>query len=901
MTEPSRCPQCGAEVPGDAPQGLCPNCVLKAGFSTAGGSEIAWQSDATSDFAGRFVPPTPAELTRYFPDLEILELLGHGGMGVVYKARQKRLDRLVALKILSPKVAQDPAFAERFAREARAMAMLNHPHIVAVYDFGQAHPLPSPSGRGAGGEGGANLPSPSGRGAGGEGTASLPSPADGTAAGAEGPLYYFLMEFVDGLNLRRLLNTGELSPEQALAIVPQICDALQFAHDAGLVHRDIKPENILMDSRGRVKIADFGLAKLVGRELKDVTLTGEGQVMGTPHNMAPEQFEHPKDVDHRADIYSLGVVFYQMLTGELPIGKFAPPSKKVEIDVRLDEVVLRALEKEPERRYQQVSELKTRVETISHTPARATGSASALGATGSASALPADDVQDSDTSPPSTGRASGTRAGVTPRFSRLAVVGAVWAAFFLVTPVLVVIWTAPLDVVAKPAPVSPLQQVLQAIGIFLVVVTLVLSITAPLGATILGAISISQIRHSAGRLYGLGLALFDAIAFPLLLLDVLIVMPAMAIISFALYSVMQPAAGAALPIRLGVLFVFGLAILLALGVDYLIVRWAWRAASRPVGGSVPLAPPASRARATGSASVSPPDDVPHADRSPASGEISPEAAEELRSALRELGRGRRELSGLAVASLLLSCSSILLGPFGCVPGIVCGHLARRAIRRNPDRGGNGIALAGLIIGYVFFAFIILAILLYANQSSVRTPVAVFKITVEYPGALATEMDDKICGPIQKCIIGDDMLSSITCVSSACRAEIYVQGKPNVDAAKLARLIDNRVQQAVLILPHDAQVVVADVSDQPIPPLPEIHQDEQRGTTCDNASMAAKGVPERTVHDALDKALADGKPLTDIFVKSADGKKYPLSDFATIDTMHFPNHCIRRWAFEGKGH
>ena len=134
---------------GDAPQGLCPNCVLKAGFSTAGGSEIAWQSDATSDFAGRFVPPTPAELTRYFPDLEILELLGHGGMGVVYKARQKRLDRLVALKILSPKVAQDPAFAERFAREARAMAMLNHPHIVAVYDFGQ-HTLPSPSGRGTG-------------------------------------------------------------------------------------------------------------------------------------------------------------------------------------------------------------------------------------------------------------------------------------------------------------------------------------------------------------------------------------------------------------------------------------------------------------------------------------------------------------------------------------------------------------------------------------------------------------------------------------------------------------------------------------------------------------------------------------------------------------------------------
>ena len=150
MTEPSRCPQCGAEVPGDAPEGLCPNCVLKAGFSTPGGSEVAGKSAATNSFAGRFVPPTPDELAGYFPDLEILELLGHGGMGVVYKARQKRLDRLVALKILSPQVGQDPAFAERFPREARAMAMLNHPHIVAVYDFGQASPPPLPPGEGPG-------------------------------------------------------------------------------------------------------------------------------------------------------------------------------------------------------------------------------------------------------------------------------------------------------------------------------------------------------------------------------------------------------------------------------------------------------------------------------------------------------------------------------------------------------------------------------------------------------------------------------------------------------------------------------------------------------------------------------------------------------------------------------
>ena len=317
MSEENHCPQCGAALPAQSPQGLCPGCLLKWGLESQTGVDEGGSQPA----AANFVPPTPAELAPHFPDLEILELVGRGGMGVVYKARQKRLDRLVALKILAPKIGQDPAFAERFAREARAMAMLSHPHVVAVYDFGET---------------------------------------DG--------LYYFLMEFVDGVNLRRLLDTGKLAPEEALAIVPQICEALQYAHDHGVVHRDIKPENLLLDKEGRIKIADFGIAKLVGKEVKDLTLTGAGQIMGTLQYMAPEQIEHPLQVDHRADIYSLGVVFYQMLTGELPIGRFAPPSKKVQIDVRLDEVVLRALEKEPERRYQQAIEIKTEVESIVTTP-----------------------------------------------------------------------------------------------------------------------------------------------------------------------------------------------------------------------------------------------------------------------------------------------------------------------------------------------------------------------------------------------------------------------------------------------------------------------------------------------------------------------------------------------------
>ena len=135
------------------------------------------------------------------------------------------------------------------------------------------------------------------------------------------------------------------------------------------MHRDIKPENVLVDRKGRVKIADFGLAKILGHDPEAARLTVEGQVMGTPHYMAPEQVERPLAVDHRADIYSLGVVFYEMLTGDLPLGKFAPPSRKVQVDVRLDEIVLRALENDPARRYQQASEVKSGVATVVETPA----------------------------------------------------------------------------------------------------------------------------------------------------------------------------------------------------------------------------------------------------------------------------------------------------------------------------------------------------------------------------------------------------------------------------------------------------------------------------------------------------------------------------------------------------
>jgi serine/threonine protein kinase len=355
-----KCPQCGTPLPASALAGLCPACLLKQG---------AAGETATGGPTPPFQPPPIAELTPLFPQLEILELIGKGGMGAVYKARQKELDRIVALKILPPGIGDDPAFAGRFAREARALAKLNHPGIVTLYEFGTAS-APQPIGAAKRSEDGSTLNSQ--------------------------PLYYFLMEFVDGVNLRQLLHAGRIAPREALAIVPQICDALQFAHDQGIVHRDIKPENILLDRRGRVKVADFGLAKIVecgrpGRssvestndvENSEVSSTGDvaapgtgalrkltdaGKVMGTPNYMAPEQREHPNAVDHRADIYALGVVFYLMLTGELPGKHLEPPSSKVQIDVRLDEVVLRALEKKPELRYQQVSQVKKQVETIAAT------------------------------------------------------------------------------------------------------------------------------------------------------------------------------------------------------------------------------------------------------------------------------------------------------------------------------------------------------------------------------------------------------------------------------------------------------------------------------------------------------------------------------------------------------
>ena len=325
-----RCPRCGVTLPPDAPEALCPRCLMAANLES--GTEFTGAGEA-----GRIADGLPAEspetnigsLREHFPQLEIFECLGRGGMGVVYRARQKSLNREVALKILAPERARDPDFAERFQKEAHALAALNHPNIVTVYDFGET-----------------------------------------------GGRYFLLMEYVDGVNLRQAMSAGRFTPEEALSIVPPVCEALEYAHDHGVVHRDIKPENLLLDREGRVKIADFGIARMMVGGLASTDAEPGGAdiakdapaslLAGTPRYMAPEQREPDRmgNPDHRVDIYGLGVVLYELLTGETPQGNLTPPSKKVDVDVKIDEIVLRALESEPELRFATAADFRTGVESV---------------------------------------------------------------------------------------------------------------------------------------------------------------------------------------------------------------------------------------------------------------------------------------------------------------------------------------------------------------------------------------------------------------------------------------------------------------------------------------------------------------------------------------------------------
>ncbi len=321
------CHRCGAVLPSES-TAPCPRCLLQPAWDRPGYPAITLGPGQSFD------PPSVDELNQHLVGYEVTELIGRGGMGAVYRGRQLSLDRPVAIKILPPEIAQRPGFRERFGREARALAKLNHPNIVAVHDYGQA-----------------------------------------------GPFAMLVMELVDGASLRDVLAQGKLSAQEALEIVPQLCDALSYAHEKGVVHRDIKPENLLFEQQGQLKITDFGLAKIISRpsvhapadhDSQTETTLDEAEltqsIVGTIHYMAPEQIERPSEVDHRADIYALGVVLYEMLTGELPLGRFDPPSQRVQLDIRFDEVVLKALSKQPQRRYASAASMRHDVDSIHSNP-----------------------------------------------------------------------------------------------------------------------------------------------------------------------------------------------------------------------------------------------------------------------------------------------------------------------------------------------------------------------------------------------------------------------------------------------------------------------------------------------------------------------------------------------------
>ncbi|MDB6006529.1 MAG: hypothetical protein JWR15_3516, partial [Prosthecobacter sp.] len=281
-----------------------------ANYQRTTGGHLHWQ------------PPTPEHLQTLLPAYEILSILGMGGMGAVYQGRQKSLDRIVAIKLLPPEAADnDMQFAERFKNEARTMAKMNHPSIVHVYDFGET---------------------------------------------TDGQLY-IVMEYINGTDVAKMLQSqGKLPPEHALAISAHVCDALQYAHTHGVVHRDIKPANILLNMEGQVKVADFGLAKTT--DATQAGLTKTNMAMGTPDFVAPEALTPGMTVDGRADLYAVGVMLYNMLTGQVPRGAFRMPSVTSATDMRYDKIIGKAMEMDRELRYQTAFDVRRDLDVILTTP-----------------------------------------------------------------------------------------------------------------------------------------------------------------------------------------------------------------------------------------------------------------------------------------------------------------------------------------------------------------------------------------------------------------------------------------------------------------------------------------------------------------------------------------------------
>ncbi|MEZ5386336.1 MAG: protein kinase [Prosthecobacter sp.] len=276
-------------------------------------------SSSASNPSTSWQPPSLDEMRAMLPQYEFISLLGRGGTGAVYKATQISLDRAVAIKVLPVDLfANDDAqFAERFKNEARTMAKMNHPSIVKVFDFGE------------------------------------------TSTG----LLYIVMEFIDGTDVAQIIAAqGKLPEDHALSITAHVSDALAYAHGHGIVHRDIKPANILINMEGAVKVADFGLAKANDPSQSGITKTN--LAMGTPDFVAPEAFIPGVPLDGRADLYAMGVMLYQMLTGEIPRGIWTMPSAKLGTDPRFDAIIAKAMQTDREHRYQTATDLRQDLDTI---------------------------------------------------------------------------------------------------------------------------------------------------------------------------------------------------------------------------------------------------------------------------------------------------------------------------------------------------------------------------------------------------------------------------------------------------------------------------------------------------------------------------------------------------------
>lgn len=282
---------------------------------------------------GSFTPPRVEEIDRLLgDDFSVESIIGIGGMAVVYKGvdRSEAKAQPIAIKVLPKEIAETDVaesrfdYTNRFQRESLAMSRLGHPNIVQVYKCGE------------------------------------------TSCG----LHFFTMEYVDGSNLYHLSQISEVTQEHVYSWLIQICDALAYAHSQGIVHRDIKPGNILIDSEGYVKIADFGLVKVDGRDSMHSMDTLIA--MGTPDFSAPEIVDLQEKGDHRSDIFSVGILAYQLFTGMLPKGLWEPPSRVVEgLDRRVDRVIDSALHSRKEKRYRDIAQMGEDLKRIA--PASVTG------------------------------------------------------------------------------------------------------------------------------------------------------------------------------------------------------------------------------------------------------------------------------------------------------------------------------------------------------------------------------------------------------------------------------------------------------------------------------------------------------------------------------------------------